>query len=122
MENNTPNSGAEESRRSSLSDGDGGKGGKSCKGCLYYSSLRKSNNKKPICFGISRTLKHVPGYIVRVSESKTSEEGNNLLDFKYTCVGYSVVANSNDNPTGKPSDLPFCVGVEVVIFNSSCII
>lgn len=58
MENNTPNGGAEESRRSSLSDGDGGKGGKSCKGCLYYSSLRKSNNKKPICFGISRTLKH----------------------------------------------------------------
>lgn len=64
----------------------------------------------------------VPGYIVRVSESKTSEEGNNLLDFKYTCVGYSVVANSNDNLTGKPSDLPFCVGVEVAIFISSCII
>ncbi|RRT53485.1 hypothetical protein B296_00044980 [Ensete ventricosum] len=30
--------------------------GKSCKGCLYYSSLLKSDSRKPVCVGISRTL------------------------------------------------------------------
>lgn len=33
-----------------------GRKGKSCKGCLYYSSLRKSQSRNPMCFGISRTL------------------------------------------------------------------
>ncbi|URE46536.1 hypothetical protein MUK42_03485 [Musa troglodytarum] len=30
--------------------------GKSCKGCLYYSSLLKSDSRNPVCVGISRTL------------------------------------------------------------------
>ncbi|KAK8916473.1 hypothetical protein KSP39_PZI022466 [Platanthera zijinensis] len=30
--------------------------GKSCKGCLYYSSILKSNARTPVCVGISRTL------------------------------------------------------------------
>lgn len=33
-----------------------GSKGKSCKGCLYYSSLQKSNSKKPTCVGFSRAL------------------------------------------------------------------
>ncbi|PKI54743.1 hypothetical protein CRG98_024845 [Punica granatum] len=29
---------------------------KSCKGCLYYSSFKKSKSKPPTCIGISRSL------------------------------------------------------------------
>lgn len=36
--------------------------GKSCKGCLYYSSIFKSNSRNPLCVGISRSLPHGKNY------------------------------------------------------------
>lgn len=39
-----------------VTKGSNGKKGKSCKGCLYYSSIRKSNARNPLCVGVSRTF------------------------------------------------------------------
>ncbi|KAF3435784.1 hypothetical protein FNV43_RR22876 [Rhamnella rubrinervis] len=92
--------------------------GKSCKGCLYYSSLQKSKSKNPTCAGISRTLQQVPSYIVGETELEASKEGRSLTDFKYACVGYSVFLNKNDSskdPQNKQAELPFCVGLEVLL-------
>ncbi|XP_073011946.1 uncharacterized protein [Typha latifolia] len=92
--------------------------GKSCKGCLYYSSLLKSEARNPMCFGISRTLPQVPSYIVGESEMEATKDGRNLADFKYSCVGYSVFVDNKDNPAGvqeNKSELPFCVGIELLV-------
>ncbi|KAI3836016.1 hypothetical protein MKW92_052871, partial [Papaver armeniacum] len=58
------------------------------------------------------------------------EEGRTLADFKYVCVGYSVHMDSKDkdpstnvdagarnpsNPQGKRSELPFCIGIELLV-------
>ncbi|KAJ4964052.1 hypothetical protein NE237_023991 [Protea cynaroides] len=95
-----------------------GSKGKSCKGCLYYSSIQKSKARNPLCVGVSRTLPQVPGYIVGESEMEASKEGRSLTDFKYACVGYSVYLDGKDNPTDpqdKPAELPFCVGIELLV-------
>ncbi|KAH7668523.1 hypothetical protein IHE45_11G016000 [Dioscorea alata] len=92
--------------------------GRSCKGCLYYSSLLKSDSRKPICVGISRSLPHVPSYIVGESEVEATKDGRNLSDFKYACVGYSVFLDNKDNPDEKQenrAELPFCAGIELLI-------
>ncbi|OAY83993.1 hypothetical protein ACMD2_17845 [Ananas comosus] len=92
-----------------------GRKGKSCKGCLYYSSLRKSQSRNPMCFGISRTLPQVPSYIVGESEIEAMKDGRNLSDFKYACVGYSVFLDKKGNPSDNQenqAELPFCVGIE----------
>lgn len=95
--------------------------GRSCKGLLYYSSLRKSSNRKPMCFGLSRTLENVPGYMIVESETESKREGRNLSDFKYSCVGYSVCADDKSSPCPtnkeleKPLELPFCVGIEILV-------
>lgn len=39
--------------------------GKSCKGCAYYSSVRKANSQNPVCYGLSRTLEQ--GHFLIVS-------------------------------------------------------
>ncbi|RZC66541.1 hypothetical protein C5167_010238 [Papaver somniferum] len=108
---------------------EGGIKGKSCKGCLYYSSVHKSKERKPLCVGISRTLQ-VPSHIVGESEVEASKEQRRLTDFKYVCVGYSVHMDSKDkdpstnpdagarnpsNPQGKRSELPFCIGIELLV-------
>ncbi|KAI3841540.1 hypothetical protein MKW92_008946 [Papaver armeniacum] len=108
---------------------EGGIKGKSCKGCLYYSSVHKSKERKPLCVGISRTLQ-VPSHIVGESEVEASKEGRRLTDFKYVCVGYSVHMDNKDkdpstnpdagarnpsNPQGKRSELPFCIGIELLV-------
>ncbi|KAK9113024.1 hypothetical protein Scep_020543 [Stephania cephalantha] len=98
------------------------KSGRSCKGCLYYSSLRKSQGRNPLCVGVSRTLKQVPSYIGE-SEMEASKEGRTLADFKYACVGYSVHLNNKDSstdPKEREAELPFCVGIEIVISNYDC--
>ncbi|KAL9414776.1 hypothetical protein AB3S75_043110 [Citrus x aurantiifolia] len=96
--------------------------GKSCKGCLYYSSALKSNSHNPICVGIPRTLNEVPGYIVGETELEASKEGRTLKDFKYGCVGYSVFLDNKDSSTdkrdSKEAELPFCVGLEVLLDRS----
>lgn len=60
----------------------------------------------------------VPTYIVGESEFEASKEGRSLSDFKYACVGYSVFLDNKDNPgerQEKQAELPFCVGIEVII-------
>ncbi|GMN55771.1 hypothetical protein TIFTF001_024896 [Ficus carica] len=93
--------------------------GKSCKGCLYYSSLQKSKSRNPTCIGLSRTLHQVPGYIVGETELEASKEGRSFTDFKYACVGYSVYLDkkdsSSDETQSKQAELPFCVGLEVLL-------
>ncbi|KAI3959147.1 hypothetical protein MKX01_023823 [Papaver californicum] len=103
-----------------VKEGGGGIKGKSCKGCLYYSSILKSKERKPLCVGISRTLQQVPSHIVGESEVEASKEGRSLTDFKYACMGYSVHMDSKDkdpstNPKGKHAELPFCIGIELLV-------
>ncbi|XP_027073153.1 uncharacterized protein [Coffea arabica] len=92
--------------------------GKSCKGCLYYSSTFKSNSRNPLCVGISRSLPHVPRYMVSQSEMEASKEGRSLTDFRYACVGYSVYPDRKDHPRDVKegeTELPVCVGIEVLV-------
>ncbi|XVE93724.1 hypothetical protein REPUB_Repub01dG0218900 [Reevesia pubescens] len=92
--------------------------GKSCKGCLYYSSALKSKSQNPTCVGIPRNLQQVPRYIIGESELEASKEGRTLTDFKYACVGYSVYLDNNDSSTpqsGKQAELPFCLGLEILM-------
>ncbi|KAG0457125.1 hypothetical protein HPP92_022282 [Vanilla planifolia] len=92
--------------------------GKSCKGCLYYSSSFKSNARNPLCVGIGRTLPQVPSYIVGESEMEATNDGRNLLDFKYACVGYSVYLDKNEDNREKgenQAELPFCAGLELLV-------
>ncbi|KAL3525319.1 hypothetical protein ACH5RR_013691 [Cinchona calisaya] len=94
------------------------KKGKSCKGCLYYSSTFKPNSRNPLCVGITRSLPHVPRYIVSQSEVEASKEGRSLADFKYGCVGYSVYPDQRDHPRDVKegeTELPVCVGIEVLV-------
>ncbi|EOX97868.1 hypothetical protein QUC31_015471 [Theobroma cacao] len=95
-----------------------GSKGKSCKGCLYYSSALKSKSRNPTCVGIPKTLQQVPSYMIGESELEASKEGRTLTDFKYACVGYSVYLDNKDSSTDqahKPVELPFCVGLEVLL-------
>ncbi|KAM6581473.1 hypothetical protein CsatA_005247 [Cannabis sativa] len=93
--------------------------GKSCKGCLYYSSLQKAKSNNPTCIGFSTTLQKVPDYIVGETEFEASKEGRSFTDFKYACVGYSVFLDNKDSspndPQNKQAELPFCVGLEVLL-------
>lgn len=92
--------------------------GKSCKGCLYYSSTRKSNSRNPLCVGLTRSLPTVPRYVVGESEMEASKEGRSLRDFKYACVGYSVYSDRKghpDNVQETQTELPVCVGLEVLV-------
>eukprot|EP00262_Sarcandra_glabra_P005563 TRINITY_DN17269_c0_g1_i1.p1 TRINITY_DN17269_c0_g1~~TRINITY_DN17269_c0_g1_i1.p1 ORF type:complete len:215 (-),score=40.81 TRINITY_DN17269_c0_g1_i1:490-1083(-) len=92
---------------------------KLCKGCLYYSSILKSNGRNPVCVGIGTTPKQqVPGSLVGKIEMEASKAGRGLSDFKYACVGYSVYLDKKDNPTEqreKQAELPFCFGIELVV-------
>lgn len=56
--------------------------------------------------------------MVGESELEASKEGRSLSDFKYACVGYSVFLDNKDSPgeqQEKRTELPFCIGVEVII-------
>ncbi|XP_042384344.1 uncharacterized protein LOC121976300 [Zingiber officinale] len=91
---------------------------KSCKGCLYYSSILKSGTRNPVCVGISRTLPKVPVHVIGESEVKSRKDGHDLSDFKYTCVGYSIFLERNDETADKQENkaqLPFCAGIELLV-------
>jgi hypothetical protein len=52
-------------------------------------------------------------------ELEAIQEGRNLSDFRYACVGYSIYLDDKENPGGKQekrvqAQLPICVGVEVM--------
>jgi hypothetical protein len=59
--------------------------------------------------------------LVKQSEADARIQGNQLKDFKYICVGYSMHFN-NKNKTEEQSEdqvgLPFCVGIEVPFFRN----
>ncbi|XP_059649997.1 uncharacterized protein LOC132295722 [Cornus florida] len=60
----------------------------------------------------------VPSYVVRDSELKASKENRGLMEFKYSCVGYSVHLEKKDtstDPQEKQAELPFCVGIEFLM-------
>ncbi|XP_009420792.2 uncharacterized protein LOC104000460 isoform X2 [Musa acuminata AAA Group] len=88
--------------------------GKSCKGCLYYSSLLKSGSRNPVCVGISRTLPTAPLFIMGESEMKATQDGHDLSDFKYACIGYSIFVDNNDKQEHR-AQLPFCAGIELLV-------
>ncbi|XP_008796878.2 uncharacterized protein LOC103712195 isoform X2 [Phoenix dactylifera] len=91
---------------------------KSCKGCLYYSSVLRSEARNPLCVGITRTLQQVPNYTVKEAEIEATKEGHSLSDFKYACVGYSVFLSNKDNSMEKgekQAELPFCAGLEILM-------
>jgi hypothetical protein len=51
------------------------------------------------------------------TESEASQEGHNLADFRYGCVGYSVYLDKKDSSgdqQNQQAKLPFCVGLEVL--------
>ncbi|GKV41517.1 hypothetical protein SLEP1_g49034 [Rubroshorea leprosula] len=88
----------------------GGPKGRSCKGYLYYySSTLKSNNRKPRCIGIPRSLPH---------ENETSKERRALVDFYYACAGHSVYAirtEASDDKAATMTQMPACVGLELTV-------
>ncbi|XP_006657341.2 uncharacterized protein LOC102717169 [Oryza brachyantha] len=100
--------------------GGGGGGtvkGKSCKGCLFYSSVLRSRERGPICAGITRAIPQVPDRMVGEIEMEAIQEGRNLSDFKYACVGYSMYLDDKENSKGKGdkhAQLPICVGIELL--------
>ncbi|XP_026456909.1 uncharacterized protein LOC113357687 isoform X2 [Papaver somniferum] len=107
-----------EGSESSAKDDGGGLKGKSCKGCLYYSSIRKSKSRNPLCLGITGALQQVPESTVGGSDTDASKDARNLTEFKYACVGYSVHSHSKDHSADskdKRAELPFCVGVELLL-------
>lgn len=79
---------------------------RSCRGCLYYSSYLRDNNRNPTCYGFSRSIPH--------SYRTMDREREATKDFKYTCLGYGV--SKEVTPSSKPSEgngeLPLCVGIE----------
>uniref|UniRef100_A0A7N0TPL5 DUF8204 domain-containing protein n=1 Tax=Kalanchoe fedtschenkoi TaxID=63787 RepID=A0A7N0TPL5_KALFE len=95
--------------------------GKSCKGCLYYSSVLKSNSRHPLCIGLTRSVQ-VQGYFVGKSELAATKEGRSLTDFKYGCLGYSVYLDEQKASADTPEQkviLPVCVGVELLVSPAS---
>jgi len=110
---------ASEISKEETQNGAGGSKGRSCKGCLYYSSQLKGNQRNPLCVGFSRALQQVPNYVEPESDIEAaSKEGRSLLDFKYACVGYSVFADKKDSLSDQQdpqAELPFCVGIELLV-------
>ncbi|KAL5199451.1 hypothetical protein ABZP36_020654 [Zizania latifolia] len=91
--------------------------GKSCKGCLFYSSVLRSRGRGPVCTGITRSIPQVPDRMVGEIELEAIQEGRNLSDFKYACVGYSIYLDDKESSTGKDeqqTQLPICVGIELL--------
>ncbi|KAL5225396.1 hypothetical protein ABZP36_012035 [Zizania latifolia] len=85
---------------------------KSCKGCLFYSSVLRSRARGPVCAGITRAIPQVPDRMVGEIEQEAIQEGRDLSDFKYACVGYSVYLDDKESSTGKGekhTQLPICI-------------
>ncbi|RWV85289.1 hypothetical protein GW17_00052930 [Ensete ventricosum] len=55
------------------------------------------------------------------SEMKATQDGHDLSDFKYSCIGYSIFMDNNDNSTDKQehrAQLPFCAGIKLLVEKS----
>ncbi|GAB2282801.1 hypothetical protein Dimus_017336 [Dionaea muscipula] len=103
-------------RDSSSSSSSSSLKGKSCKGTLYYSSILKSKGRNPRCVGLTRSLQHVPSYIVSESEVEASKQGRNLADFRYACLGYAVFLDNKDaSADAQKPQLPVCIGIELLV-------
>ncbi|KAK1588172.1 hypothetical protein Q3G72_020472 [Acer saccharum] len=118
---NNNNNNKQEKHESEAVKGGGGdsiRKGRSCIGYHYFSSSLKSSNGKPRCIGLPRTLQQVPNEAIRSSEAKALEYGGRtILGFYYSCTGYSIYINvqddvSTDNKQTKMIELPACVGLE----------
>lgn len=44
---------------------------------------------------------------------KATQDGHDLSDFKYACIGYSIFVDNNDKQEHR-AQLPFCAGIEVI--------
>ncbi|CAN6220096.1 unnamed protein product [Urochloa humidicola] len=93
--------------------------GRSCKGCLFYSSVLRSRERGPVCVGITRALPQVSERMIGEIELEAIQEGRNLSDFKYACVGYSIYLDDKETSMGARekkahAQLPVCVGVELL--------
>ncbi|PUZ59124.1 hypothetical protein GQ55_4G015600 [Panicum hallii var. hallii] len=93
--------------------------GRSCKGCLFYSSVLRSRARGPVCVGITRALPQVSERMIGAIELEAIQEGRNLSDFKYACVGYSIYLDDKETSMGvhdkkAHAQLPVCVGVELL--------
>ncbi|XP_025810933.1 uncharacterized protein LOC112888811 isoform X1 [Panicum hallii] len=93
--------------------------GRSCKGCLFYSSVLRSRARGPVCVGITRALPQVSERMIGEIELEAIQEGRNLSDFKYACVGYSIYLDDKETSMGvhdkkAHAQLPVCVGVELL--------
>ncbi|CAL5040877.1 unnamed protein product [Urochloa decumbens] len=93
--------------------------GRSCKGCLFYSSVLRSRERGPVCVGITRALPQVSERMIGEIEQEAIQEGRNLSDFKYACVGYSVYLDDKETSMGarekkSHAKLPVCLGVELL--------
>ncbi|CAN6206695.1 unnamed protein product, partial [Urochloa humidicola] len=93
--------------------------GRSCKGCLFYSSVLRSRARGPVCVGITRALPEVSERMIGEIEQEAIQEGRNLSDFKYACVGYSIYLDNKETSTGvrekkAHAQLPVCVGIELL--------
>lgn len=96
--------------------GGGAVKGKSCKGYLFYSSSLRSRDRGPVCAGITRAIPQVPDHMVGEIEMEAIQEGRNLSDFRYGCIGYSMYLDDKKSSEGKGDkhpQLPICVGIEL---------
>uniref|UniRef100_A0A0E0E6B9 DUF8204 domain-containing protein n=1 Tax=Oryza meridionalis TaxID=40149 RepID=A0A0E0E6B9_9ORYZ len=97
--------------------GGGAVKGKSCKGYLFYSSSLRSRDRGPVCAGITRAIPQVPDHMVGEIEMEAIQEGRNLSDFRYGCIGYSMYLDEKKSSEGKGDkhpQLPICVGIELL--------
>ncbi|CAI9110887.1 OLC1v1010979C1 [Oldenlandia corymbosa var. corymbosa] len=110
----TPPSSSSSDKNSTLTNG---VKGRTCKGCLYYSSAFKSNSRNPVCVGFTRSYPNVPRNVVSKSEMEASQAGSRLVDFKYSCLGYSAysVDKVQPNDEKETTTLPICVGIEILM-------
>ncbi|KAJ1261016.1 hypothetical protein BS78_10G276000 [Paspalum vaginatum] len=92
---------------------------KSCKGCLYYSSVLRSQARGPVCVGITRDIPKVSERMIGQIELEALQEGRKLSNFKYGCVGYSIYIDDKETSMGlrekkAHAQLPACIGVELL--------
>ncbi|OVA12884.1 hypothetical protein BVC80_1805g98 [Macleaya cordata] len=82
------------------------------------SGKEDDGDQKKILQGLKGKSCKVPDYVVRESDVEASKDARNLTEFKYACVGYSVYLDNKDpsaDPIEKRAELPFCVGVELLL-------
>lgn len=77
-----------EGSESSAKDDGGGLKGKSCKGCLYYSSIRKSKSRNPLCLGITGALQQGISLILNTNNLYFSSRSNIYVLIVANCFSF----------------------------------